>query len=490
MNKELISILNNSMLNNMGNLLPRYIAIDEYLKSDSCSIEQQNRELCSQIVKIQLFVNYFYTLYVTSLSGAFKAKEHREQQAHLKYVNAYVIEGFKAFWGYKNHSQSLWGKFKKIYANTKDTDSFDNKIELITQRLNEYTNSDITDKDERDLTMHYQLDRGGSPKELLKLDNITIEKELKRYEQFGEILRILMSCVTDLLEHYLLKKYHEKLINMETVMYPMTINDLYVWNENPNDIENLIKDNINIQSNIFSMCKSHLTKLPNIITQISNTYNLDTNDFNDILSVSETMLALSYMSIDLSAVIKKYFHSQIPIERAIALSRMSIICNSVINRIYGYNSRKDSYWERYLIKPYVGCELPDSLIEVKNLMENCISNNLYSNNKRSVFAHLKEDNVVSAIKLLYSQNPFEEINNSIAIVKVICKTQNAIYESLEQIDKNNQVRNFDKYQWVDAYIAPYKDKKEITPIYNFLMELKKGNIEEALNIIKKNGLGK
>lgn len=490
MNKELIFKLNNIILNNIGNLLSQYIAIDEYLKSDSCSIEQPNRELCSQIVKIQLFVNYFYTLYVTSLSGAFNSKELREQQAHLKYVNAYVIEGFKALWGYKSHSRTLLGKFKKIYIDTKDTDTFDNEIELITQRLNEYANSDITDKDERDLTMHYQLDKGSSPKELLKLDNITLEKELKRYEQFGEILRRLMNCITDLLEHYLFKKNREELMNIVPILSPLTTKDLYAWKCKLSEVESLINNNINTQSNFFSICKKHLTKLPNIITQIKNKYNIDISDCSDILCASETMLALSYMSIDLSAAIRKYFHSQIPIERAIALSRMNIICNSIINRVYGYNSRKDSYWERYLIKPYVGCELPDSLIEVKNLMENCISNNLYSDNKRSVFAHLKEKNVGSAIKLLYSQNPFEEINNSIAIVKVIRKTQDAIYESLKQIDKNNQVRNSDKYQWVDAYIAPYKDKKEITPIYNFLMELKKVNMEEVLNIIKKNDLGK
>lgn len=54
----------------------------------------------------------------------------------------------------------MWGKFIKNYQLVKENDVFDNDIETITNRLKEYAESSITDKDERDLTMHYQIDRG------------------------------------------------------------------------------------------------------------------------------------------------------------------------------------------------------------------------------------------------------------------------------------------------------------------------------------------
>lgn len=175
------------ILLNAENMLPKYFVIYKYLESKDCSLMQPQKEFCMQIVCIQMFVNYFYSVYLVSLSGALKATDRREQQAHLKYVNSYIIEGSKALWGYNKQGRSMWGKFIKNYQLVKENDVFDNDIETITNRLKEYAESSITDKDERDLTMHYQIDKGGNPRELLKLEEITIEKEVNRYEQFDAV---------------------------------------------------------------------------------------------------------------------------------------------------------------------------------------------------------------------------------------------------------------------------------------------------------------
>ena len=85
--------------------------------------------------------------------------------------------------------------------------------------------------------------------------------------------------------------------------------------------------------------------------------------------------------------------------------------------------------------------------------------------------------------MLYTQNPLKEIKNSFAIIKVMPKIQKAITESLSQIDKNIKSRNAKNYQWVDKYLekfAPYKDKPHINTFYQSLLELKKGNVFEAL----------
>ena len=73
------------------------------------------------------------------------------------------------------------------------------------------------------------------------------------------------------------------------------------------------------------------------------------------------------------------------------------------------------------------------------------------------------------------------------------RIQRAIKESLDQIDKNIKKRNAKKYQWVDEYIekfAPYKDRPGMNTIYLSLLELKKGNVLEALDIVKNIEIGK
>ncbi len=182
---KLVVRIGEIILTNVDNILPKYYTIYKYLESEDCSLEQPLKDFCMQTVCIQMFVNYFYSVYLVSLSGALRATDRREQQSHLKYVNSYIIEGYKALWGYNKQGRSMWGKFIKNYQLAKENNVFDNDIEAITNRLKEYAESAITDKDERDLAMHYQIDKGNNPRELLKLEDITIKKELDRYEQFG-----------------------------------------------------------------------------------------------------------------------------------------------------------------------------------------------------------------------------------------------------------------------------------------------------------------
>ena len=420
------------ILLNAENMLPKYFVIYKYLESKDCSLMQPQKEFCMQIVCIQMFVNYFYSVYLVSLSGALKATDRREQQAHLKYVNSYIIEGYKALWGYNKQGRSMWGKFIKNYQLVKENDVFDNDIETITNRLKEYAESSITDKDERDLTMHYQIDKGGNP--------------------------------------------------------PLFSIDQYVWESKLAEMNVAMTRNIASQSKTLGDCKEQLLKWPNILKKIQAEYKIDLSDCYDILPTSEAMLAITYMSLDLCSTLKLYFNSSLPLERAIALSRMNIICYSIIDRVYGYTSRIGSYWERYLTKPYGEDDLPNVLLEIRDVMETCIKTNLYSNEKRLAFVHLKEENFISAIKMLYTQNPLKEIENSIAIVKVLPEIQRAIKESLAQIDKNIKKCNAMKYHWVDRYIekfAPYKDRPGMNTIYLSLLELKKGNVIEALDIVKK-----
>lgn len=482
---KLVVRIGEIILTNVDNILPKYYTIYKYLESEDCSLEQPLKDFCMQTVCIQMFVNYFYSVYLVSLSGALRATDRREQQSHLKYVNSYIIEGYKALWGYNKQGRSMWGKFIKNYQLAKENNVFDNDIEAITNRLKEYAESAITDKDERDLAMHYQIDKGNNPRELLKLEDITIKKELDRYEQFGEIFRMMGNCITGILDHYLVQKNREDLMKLSSLLPPLFAFDQYVWEGKLAEMNVAMTRNIDIQSKAFGDCKEQLLKWPRIIKKIQTDYKIDLSDCYDILSTSEAMLAVTYMSLDLCSTLKLYFNSSIPIERAIALSRMNIICYSIIDRVYGYTSRSGSYWERYLTKPYNN-KFPQVLLEVRDVMETCIKTNIYSNDKRLAFVHLKKENFMSAINILYTQNPMKEIENSLSIVKVLPKIQKAITENLVKIDKNIKNRNAKRYQGVDDFLekfAPYKDNPDINTLYQSLFELKKGNVMEALDII-------
>ena len=206
---------------------------------------------------------------------------------------------------------------------------------------------------------------------------------------------------------FLLGIFLELRMKLHPILPPLFSFDQYVWESKLAEMNVAMTRNIASQSKTFGDCKEQLLKWPNILKKIQAEYKIDLSDCYDILATSEAMLAITYMSLDLCSTLKLYFNSSLPLERAIALSRMNIICYSIIDRVYGYTSRVGSYWERYLTKPYGEDALPNVLLEIRDVMETCIKTNLYSNEKRLAFVHLKEENFISAIKMLYTQNPLK-----------------------------------------------------------------------------------
>lgn len=151
------------ILKQSSDIIPKYYAIRSYLVSDNCVIEGRMKDFSLQLVHLCLFVNYFYSLYIISIRGALNSENDSERNANLKYVNAYIIEGYKAFWGYRKQNKSLWGKLMKLYSEIKDTEEYDKILDEITSLLKKYANIAITDKGERDLAMHYQTEVQGNP---------------------------------------------------------------------------------------------------------------------------------------------------------------------------------------------------------------------------------------------------------------------------------------------------------------------------------------
>lgn len=151
----------------------------------------------------------------------------------------------------------------------------------------------------------------------------------------------MIDCLVELLNYYLFKPYRTEILKIQPLLPELNIVDQLVWHDKINEINFAITKNIEAQASSFENCKDMLHKYPLMFKEISRKYNVDLSDCKELLRSSEAMLAISYFSIDLCSILKVYFNSTIPLERNIALSRMNIICHSIIDRVYGYRDRKD-----------------------------------------------------------------------------------------------------------------------------------------------------
>lgn len=128
-------------------------------------------------------------------------------------------------------------------------------LDEITCALKEYGDNTITDKDERCLAMHYQIDKNGNPQELLKLDEITIEKEQERYYQFRPIYHKMIDCFVELLNYYLFKPYRTEILKIQPLLPKLNIVDQLVWHDKINEINSAITKNIEAQARSLKIVK-------------------------------------------------------------------------------------------------------------------------------------------------------------------------------------------------------------------------------------------
>lgn len=427
------------------------------------------------------------------MRGALNSENNSERNANLKYVNAYIIEGYKALWGYKRQNKSLWGKLIRLHSEIKDTDEYDEILDEITSSLKEYANIAIVDKSERDLAMHYQVEVQGNPQDLVKLDNITLDEELNKYDQFTPIYYKVIDCLPDMINHYLIEPYRQEIYQVVSCLPTLDSTDQFFWTNKLSEVNFALNRNIASYTRAFERYKEMINKFKNVFGKIKMQYGVQLDECKEMVRMADVMLATSYFSLDVCSALKIYFNSKIPIERRISLTRVNIICHSIIDRIYGYAERKGTYWERYITKPFVDSQFTDSVKEIESTMESLIGSGIYTPRKRTSFAHLDERNFLTAICYIYESNPIVEVLNTQKIIKILPKVQQAIMDGCLQCDTNHKQRIARKYTWVDDCLEKmeaYRNLPEFNVIYESFRKLKEGDIIGFIENMNRCGMGK
>lgn len=270
--------------------------------------------------------------------------------------------------------------------------------------MKKYANISITDKGERDLTMHFQAEAQGNPQELVKLDYISLDEDMKKYEQFTPIYYKVMSCVPEMTNHYLITPYQQEICQNTYCLLSLDSMDQFFWVNKLPELSIVLNRNIISYTKAFERYKEIIIKYQNVFEKIKKQYGVELDDYKEMLQMADVMLATSYFSLDVCSALKIYFKSELPIERKIALARVNIICHSIIDRVYGYTGRRGSYWERYITKPFVDSQFTDNVKEIESTMESLIASNIYTPQKRTSFAHLDERNFSTAIDYIYESN--------------------------------------------------------------------------------------
>jgi hypothetical protein len=419
-----------------------------------------------------------YSLYMnielySVLRSSFKASLPFERRYNLKYINIIILEGYKHLYGYKNIiKNSLWYKIQSLLDVIKDEELRCDYLAL-DEQIKQFGEDRITDKDQRDFALHYDLEPVSVYNMLMEISE---ENEVQRVLQFGKLLENIFSFTL---------KYEKKYVgevkidlNFENE-HDFSYCDIDPFRSKHTEIYSMLEKRILTYSDQLDYF-IRLQKIPEILKvkfkDISEEYLIH---INQIIEITKTNIQLIFLYIDLASATRAFLSSEYIIERQLSLKQINIITYEGFNKLYGINdNKKETFLEKYL-QPIISmskdskiisefCQLKQELnvfeIETKKMKE-----------KRHVSVHYYEG-IENVYDMLQHFNPFIEFYRSVNFLNLLTKILNISYKCLAVIDLHQNAFFKEKTakttESIDQIISLLEKQPKSTQIENILQKLK------------------
>lgn len=300
-------------------------------------------EIHNPVVEFCIFLNYVIIEFSSITRAFLRAEIAAEKKFHLKFINWIILESYKYLYGYgKSVNKSLWKKNVVPLRNIFNNPQFIADFEVIERQIIEFGDSNITNKDYRDITVHYDLD----PFRIYEmLTGLNEENESQRALAFLRLLNeliIFTNKCTRLLcgVNVVNRRFPEK------IQYAPARNSInYFGTDLISTIDKyIIQDKNSIDGSILQQkwIEQHA------IQEKNNTSFKPLQLASLILKV-QTFIYL--LRIDLFSATKAYFVAEYPIEKQLFLKRINTIIFEGFKKLYGLNSNDNTYntyWNIYI----------------------------------------------------------------------------------------------------------------------------------------------
>lgn len=391
----------------------------------------------SQFINIEL---------LAVLRSCFRATCLFERRYNLKFVNIIMLEGYKHLYGYKNNRRkSLWYKFKPL-LNVIDDDEFKKDYLALNNKIKEFGEKNVTNKDQRDFAIHYDDEPLAVYKMLIDLSE---EEEVLRVFKFWDLLAEVSSFTL---------KYQNKYkvdVIIKSNIYPKTPLPSVFYNLFENKkMEFYISLEKHIENQSDKL--NYFVKLQEFPVFLRNNFNDIGDDYlfyiDKLIEVIKVSIQLLYLYIDLASATRAFIISENVLEKQIAMKQMNIITYEGFNKLYGVKEEKELTFFKLYLHPII--DMVDDEVIVIKLSQLEKDLNSYEielkskENQRHMSVHY--DNGVDQIyNMLQDFNPLIEFNHTKKLLDLLprifdCSSDCAIILSLKQkdlIDKKNAKTN-------------------------------------------------
>lgn len=373
-----------------------------------------------------------------------------EKRFYIKNIQAAISEGYKLLYNYgKLRKKSLW---KKLVTKIHDAgiSALEEEGKIIDKKLEAFGNAEI-DKRLRDLTFHYDDEMIEVYLKTLSVDNE--EKVVRRICSFFDILQQVL-LFTDNVDSYVQKSIgvdkpglHSS-IRLEVNPTHRIVCD-YI---NQNDILGKIFRSLFQGKSVESL---DLMAKQWSFTKRVDDY-IDTNaplvgpmqESEDVRALTNMLLLLNFMMLDMAAIVDIYLKSSSDIEYALNLRRICITKVSTIAHLFGYdeNEQNHSMWKRINdVLPTDSEELKNTADNIGLILKDCLVTE-EDKDLRQAYVHLFDNNkatsnisnVIKAIEAIEPIVQMAEIHLLLKIYNVLMAFTRALMDEL--VRKSNERR--------------------------------------------------
>ncbi len=474
---------------NMGNNFSLYVPILCSCVSSLESLEGINEKECKNIEALKLWKIllrlYEFSLLMnldlsTFLRANFRTILVPEKRFNLKYINVITLEGYKYLFGFgKDKDNAIWSKFKILAEQINDSELLTD-INKIEQQAKEFENSYTlsTDRDTRNLSIHYDLDSQKVYDFLLQIGEDT---ETNRTSAFFKIIKDILAF----LHKYILKFQIPLICSTDNYNIDVWEKINYFPDEN-NKLFNELGAQITLHSNNLDSIVSDCKK-PKIVQDKYNLGETFAERLQHMVKSIYPSIHILYIYIDLASAIRAYFSSEYYFEKQLNLRRINVIVYEGFKHIYGYTDKEHSksFWQQNISSVLISStdkNLTDSLTKIdKELKELATGDDINNMQLRECSVHYRfkdRDNTLTLFHALVKANTFIEMNKALKLLKILPELIKLNINSVGVVYNAELEKN------------KLSNINTISQIDNFIMIIERSNIDsgkkrEAIDNINK-----
>ena len=382
-----------------------------------------------------------YSLYMiielaSLLRACLRANSNTERRYNLKWINCVILEGYKHLYGYgRQRKKSIWkDRIEPLLKVVKHT-NFEQDFKALEKHIIEFGESDITSRENRDLSFHYDLEAFKVYKMLMSLNE---EEEIQKLIVFLNLLQDIFHFVSKYItEHW----EHLQIDPKSRLKYVFPFSDFDIFQNCKEELYSSLDEKIRnqskqldefiLQQNYRSLINMHFQDLDSESSAL----------IDSITEIGKVVIQMAFISIDMASASRAFISSEYSIEKQLALKQINTIFYEGVKKIYGQSDNSvDSFWTKYVrqIVLYYGDKaISDEANLIEQELQTLQTIVKTFDTQRRLSVHISEG-IEKIYPMLHNLNPVKEFQKVKQILDILPKIIDFLLKCLYRIDLKRQ----------------------------------------------------